>query len=95
MSMEEYFADYLKKYLDPIISASIQREFDKYFLKLSISMEEQDIIFMDEACRITGLARQTIYQLVGTNEIPYLPKGGRKKLAFSRKALLAWMEGKK
>jgi predicted DNA-binding transcriptional regulator AlpA len=85
------FDESLKRYLADII----QREIEKNFLRLVPISEEQDIVFINDASRITGLARQTIYQLVGTNEIPYLPKGGRKKLAFSRKALLAWMEGRK
>ena len=84
------FTDSLKIFLADIIS----KEIEKNFLRLMPAPEQQDIIFMEEACRITGLARQTIYQHIGNNNIPYLPKGKRKKLAFSRKSLLLWMEGR-
>ncbi len=84
------FTESLKKFLAEIISQEIEKNFKKY-MPLP---EKSDIIFIDEACRISGFARQTIYQLIGINKIPYLPKGGRKKLAFSRKLLLNWMEGR-
>lgn len=54
-----------------------------------------DIIEIDEACRITHLARQSIYQQscngrsIKKNELPLpiIRRPGSKKLLFSRKAL--------
>jgi excisionase family DNA binding protein len=45
------------------------------------------------AMEITGLAKQTVYQLVSKNQIPFMKKGG--KLYFSRAQLLEWINSGK
>lgn len=44
---------------------------------------------IDEATKFVHLAKQTIYQLVGRNEIPFSKKNNR--LYFSRMDLLDWI----
>jgi len=44
---------------------------------------------IDLAEKITGLAKQTIYQLVSKRKIPYMKKG--KRLYFSNTELLDWI----
>lgn len=43
-----------------------------------------------EACTLTGFSKSQIYKLTMKGEIPYSKFG--KRLVFSRKALLHWME---
>ena len=54
------------------------------------STDEEEIGGYEIAERITGYARQTLYQLKSTGDIPYiaLPNGG---VRFSKKALIAWL----
>lgn len=56
---------------------------------------EQDTVSIQEAMKITNLAKQTIYGLVNADKIPYIKKEGHKKLYFSRKRLLNWLNGKR
>jgi len=59
-------------------------------------VDEGEIIDINEAMKITGYARQTIYQMICARRIPFIKKEGFSKLYFSRKALLAWItEGRK
>jgi len=51
-----------------------------------------DRINLDEACRIIGCSRSQIYKLSMRGEIPKAHYG--KKLVFSRKTLLDWMEAR-
>ena len=52
--------------------------------------EPQDIVSIEVAETITNLARQTIYNKIKTG-FPCIKTEGSKKLKFSRKALLLWM----
>lgn len=56
------------------------------------SGEPQDLIPLPEAMKITNLARQTLYGLVYERKIPFIKRKGSRKLYFSRKALLAWLQ---
>jgi len=51
---------------------------------------EEDLTMMAGCLQITGLARQTVYQHVNNQTIPFWKKGGR--LYFSKKALRAWIK---
>jgi excisionase family DNA binding protein len=54
----------------------------------------EDITVVNGASEITHLSIQTIYEKVAANEIPFMKKG--KRLYFSRKELIAWIqEGRK
>ncbi len=55
--------------------------------------EQQDLIPIAEAMKVTNLARQTIYGLVNDRKIPFIKREGSRKLFFSRKALLEWIQG--
>lgn len=59
-------------------------------LPVQISNDEDEIGGYEVAERITGYARQTLYQLKSAGDIPYiaLPNGG---IRFSKKALLNWL----
>ena len=48
-----------------------------------------DVVGIDGACEVTGLAKQTIYGHVSNRTIPHSKRGGR--LYFSRSALENWM----
>lgn len=54
--------------------------------------EQQDIVSIEIGMEITNLARQTIYGLVFNRKIPFIKRPGSRKLLFSRKALLAWIQ---
>ena len=49
-----------------------------------------DRIELLEACEITKQSKSQIYKLTMLNDIPFQKYG--KRLVFSRKSLLAWME---
>lgn len=50
----------------------------------------QDRISLHEACELTNQSKSQVYKLTMLNEIPFQKYG--KRLVFSRKSLLAWME---
>ncbi|MBK7628099.1 MAG: helix-turn-helix domain-containing protein [Bacteroidales bacterium] len=49
-----------------------------------------DRITLIEACELTNQSKSQVYKLTMLNEIPFQKYG--KRLVFSRKSLLAWME---
>lgn len=49
-----------------------------------------DRITLSEACLLTGFSKSQVYKLTMKGDIPYSKFG--KRLVFSRKALLYWME---
>jgi len=49
-----------------------------------------DRITLLEACELTNQSKSQVYKLTMLNEIPFQKYG--KRLVFSRKNLLAWME---
>ena len=51
-------------------------------------------IFIDDACQITGYAKDTIYALVFKKQMPFHKVARRRKLFFYKSELLAWMENK-
>ncbi|WP_299244117.1 helix-turn-helix domain-containing protein [uncultured Aquimarina sp.] len=50
---------------------------------------ERDIIFIDEACELTGYSKPTMYSKISRLEIPVLSKG--KPLTFSKQGLIEWI----
>jgi len=50
----------------------------------------QDRISLHETCLLIGSSKSQVYKLTMLNDIPHQKYG--KRLVFSRKALLAWME---
>ena len=57
--------------------------------------EQSDIITITEVMELSGYAKQSVYGMVNKGAIPYIRKGGRTKLHFSRKAILAWLAEEK
>lgn len=51
---------------------------------------EQDIIFTEEVCQLTGYTKPTLYSKVSRYEIPILSRG--KPLTFSKKDILQWIK---
>lgn len=51
---------------------------------------KSEIVFLEEALEITGLAKPTLYSKTSKNEIPHYKRG--RKLYFKRSELLAWIE---
>ena len=54
---------------------------------------EQDIIFADQVCQLTGYTKPTLYSKVSRYEIPVLSRG--KPLTFSKKVILEWIKNGK
>lgn len=53
----------------------------------------EPMIGIDEACKILGRAKSTIYALTQAHKIPFYQPG--KMLQFRRSELIAWMESHK
>jgi excisionase family DNA binding protein len=58
----------------------------------SIKKNEFDIVGLKEACELTGYSKHTIYQKTSRHEIPFIKRPGGRKIFFSRKALLHWIQ---
>ncbi|WP_438710724.1 helix-turn-helix domain-containing protein [Aquimarina muelleri] len=71
-----------------IVKQQLQEVLTKDGLSL-ISKPERDIIFVDEACQITGYSKPTLYSKICRYELPVLSRG--KPLTFSRKILIQWI----
>ena len=57
------------------------------------ALQKQPMIGIDEACKILGRAKSTVYALTQAHKIPFYQPG--KMLQFKRSELMAWMEGAK
>lgn len=53
----------------------------------------KEIIDTNEVCDLTGLDRQTVYQLKYEGKIPHF-KFGKRLLRFRRSQILVWMENR-
>ena len=51
--------------------------------------EDEDIIFLEEVCHITGYTKPTLYSKISRFEIPVLSRG--KPLTFSKKNIIDWI----
>ncbi|WP_025743064.1 helix-turn-helix domain-containing protein [Aquimarina pacifica] len=51
--------------------------------------ENNDIIFLEEVCEITGYTKPTLYSKISRYEIPVLSRG--KPLTFSKKDIIDWI----
>ena len=54
----------------------------------------EDMIGIDEACKILGLKKPTVYHKAQKREIKSYKPNGSKKLMFKRSELLEWQESK-
>ena len=55
--------------------------------------QEEPMIGINEACKILGRAKSTVYALTQSHKIPFYQPG--KMLQFKRSELMSWMEGAK
>jgi predicted DNA-binding transcriptional regulator AlpA len=65
------------------------------YLTLAVMNEENmknDIISIDEVCRLTGYKPASIYVFNTQKRIPVIKPKGTKMLMFSRAAILEWMQ---
>ncbi len=74
--------------LEKLIGTIIRNNLIAY---LQPQEEPPDIVPIEEAMKVTGYARQSIYSMVSKHQIPFIKRDGSKHLLFSRKALLAWI----
>ena len=54
----------------------------------------EDMIGIDEACRLLGLKKPTVYHKAQKHEIKSYKPEGTKKLMFKRSELYEWLESK-
>ena len=78
--------------LTHLIESSIRKIFKEELKNANSSQQvfKNEIVFLDEAIVITGLAKPTLYAKTSKNEIPHYKRG--RKLYFKRSELLAWIE---
>lgn len=60
-----------------------------FFLGTPKQKPDQDIIFIEEACELTGYSKPTMYSKISRYEIPVLSRG--KPLTFSKEELIQWI----
>lgn len=53
---------------------------------------DPDLVDVTVAAEITGYEKSYLYELKHKKKIPYIQRGKRGAVRFSRKALIAWME---
>lgn len=64
-------------------------------VKKSNEATSEEIIGIEEACRILGLRKPTIYHKVQRGEVPTCRPSGCKKLMFKRGELITWLSQQK
>jgi len=81
-----------KEDLTHLIESSIRKIFKEELKNANSSQQvsKNEIVFLEEAIVITGLAKPTLYAKTSKNEIPHYKRG--RKLYFKRSELLAWIE---
>ena len=75
-------------------SHAIARELDLATPQIRPANDAQatsDVLDVEETARLLRVGRNTIYELVGRNEIPHRRLG--KQIRFSRDALMSWLGG--
>jgi len=56
-------------------------------------LRDKEVLTIDEACTITGLAKRTIYDHIKSGRIPANKPSG-KMIFIEKQALINWMLGK-
>ena len=84
-----------KEDLSLLIESSIRKvlQEDKERTPLPDSVHQKEIVFLEEAMQITGLAKPTIYAKTSKGEIPHYKRS--RKLYFKRSELMQWIEAGK
>lgn len=82
--------DLTVKDLKEVIKGIFEEHCSKIENDKSTKVNEPDIIYIEEVCKLTNLKRGSIYNKVSRREIPTLSR--RQPLSFSRKEIKGWME---
>lgn len=77
----------LENLITKVVNQALDKKEPQPFLDLKPAKE---IIGIDEAIELLGIAKPTIYTKTSKGEIPHFKRG--KKLYFRRSELLAWIE---
>lgn len=75
------------------IAAGLQKLLDQHTVKTAPEPKEEpkdDRVGIEEIKQLTGLSYSQLYKLTANNAIPHRKFG--KKLVFSTKAIIEWME---
>lgn len=85
--------------LEQLIKKTVSEEFEKASLastNIGNDLPKQsNLIYIEEASELLGLALSTIRKKCHYGKIPYHKPKGTKRLVFKRDVLLAWMESGK
>jgi len=73
-----------------VTSLAVANERELVTLPVCPANDEQ-VLDVEETARMLRVGRNTIYELVGRNEIPHRRLG--KQIRFSRDALMSWLGG--
>ncbi|MEO1519068.1 MAG: helix-turn-helix domain-containing protein [Bacteroidota bacterium] len=81
-----------KEDLSQLIETSVRKalEEDRERQPSTEAQPLNEIVFLEEAMQITGLAKPTIYAKTSKGEIPHYKRS--RKLYFKRTELLRWIE---
>ena len=85
--------------LEHLIKKTVAEEFEKVSLSNTYSdidvVKQSNLIYIEKASQLTGLALSTIRKKCHYGEMPYHKPKGTKRLVFKRDVLLSWMESGK
>ena len=82
----------------PLQMASLQNEvaeLKQLILQLfNQSNDLQEVVGIDEVCKLTGYSKNTVYQYVNQKKIPFhKPEHGGRKLIFFKSEIENWLRG--
>ena len=98
-SMNEKLIITTAEELEQLIKKTVSEEFEKASLTSTNAgndlPKQSNLIYIEEASELLGLALSTIRKKCHYGKIPYHKPKGTKRLVFKRDVLLAWMESGK
>jgi excisionase family DNA binding protein len=71
------------------------KHFIREEVRLYFNNEQDETLNLEEAVRLTGLSKSTVYIKCHRGEIPYFKSAGGGKNYFSKRELIQWMRGKR
>ena len=69
---------------------AIQDSLTLFFKQQKSQPPQEDLIGIEQACKVLGLAKPTVYAMTQSKKIPFYQPG--RKLMFKRSELVEWME---
>jgi excisionase family DNA binding protein len=58
----------------------------------SLQKGDFDLVGINEASSLTGYSKHTLYKMTSKHQIPFIKRPGGRKIFFSKKALIHWIE---